>query len=237
LDDDRAAEAVPELAGRGSVPVRVVEEQSRRLVRGERDVVVEVLAGRDLDEDVVAVAAWIDLQAVDVDVREQALGRCRRRPTLGGGRRRHVVHEPYLDALARSETPGWAGDRALVCQRQDLAAAERRSGAAHLQRALEDAAFAVPHRRLAQRFVYASRRRRDEERRGQPGREQGIAIPRCKPRLLIPWRAYTHARIVARRSGLRPHAGRDDRAVVEHGPRFPDENSDQAWICLNASRI
>src|SRR5262245_20743650 len=49
--------------------------------------------------------------------------------------------------------------------------------------------------------------------------------------------AYTHARIVARRSGLRPHPGRNDRAFVEHCPRFPDENSDQAWICLNASRI
>src|SRR5262249_23750850 len=141
LDDDRAAQAVPELAGRGSVPVGVVEKQSRRLIRRKPNVVVEVLAGRDLDEDVVAVAAWIDLQAVDVDVREQALGRCRRHPTFGGGRRRHVVHEAYLDALARSETPGRAGDRALVCQRQDLAASERRPGAAHLQRALEDTAL------------------------------------------------------------------------------------------------
>lgn len=48
-----------------------------RLIGRDGDVVVEVVPGRDFEEDVVAVASGIDLETMHVKIREQAARRPR----------------------------------------------------------------------------------------------------------------------------------------------------------------
>src|SRR5262245_53434757 len=122
----------------------MVEEEARGLVRGDRNVEVEVLSGRDLDEHVVTVATRIYLQAVHVQVGEEARRRLHLQLAIeppmivskGHARRKrcrdrgsHVVDQTHLDAVARLETPGRSRNPALVGEGQDLPVAELRRGA------------------------------------------------------------------------------------------------------------
>jgi hypothetical protein len=86
--DDHPGHAGPDLLGHGAVAVRVVPEQARRMVTGDRDLVAPALAGRDRQEHVVAVAAWRDVQPVRMEVRRRPLVRPDHRHVVIVGQRR-----------------------------------------------------------------------------------------------------------------------------------------------------
>lgn len=111
--------------------VRVIPEEARRMVDGDQVFVIESLAIRDMDEDVVAVAARRHVQPVDVQI---------------GLLPAEMVDQADAKPAAGFHPQGRAGDAPLVAH----LAQPGRKVRQRLERGFQQAIAARAHRRFGE---------------------------------------------------------------------------------------